>query len=244
MQGIRDAVNAVAGFETLPQPDKLRFFAWALHAGGKEHLKPADFAACYDAVHLQQPGHLHRDLKALESKGDLLRSTHGVRLAKTLRDGHDAKYGNRPQTVQVHDILKNLSASVSSPDRREYLEEALLCCKAGAWRGAIIMSWNVAFDHLCEHIITKKLVDFNAVTSAWKKPVTIAVRKDLQELKENDVVTVCRTAGITDKTQTKCLDRNLGIRNDAAHPSGAKFDQLRAESFISEVVRTIVSGLS
>ena len=156
MERICDAVAAVASFETLPHPDKQRFFAWALHVDGREHLKPADFVACYDAVHLQQPSNLHRDLKALESKGDLLRSAQGVRLAKSLRDGHEEKYGKRALTVQVHDLLKQLLASVSSPDRQEYLEEALLCFKAGAWRGAIVMSWSVAFDHLCEHIVTKK----------------------------------------------------------------------------------------
>ena len=244
MERIREAVAAVTGFSGFSHADKQRFFAWALHVDGKENLKSADFAACYEAVHLQQPSNIHRDLKALETKGDLLKSVQGLRLSKTRRDVHEEKYGKRALTVHVHDLLKKLLASVSSPDRREYLEEALLCFKAGAWRGAIVMSWSVAFDHFCEFIVAKKLVEFNTVTAAWKKPVTIAARKDLQELKENDVVTACRTAGITDKTQTKCLERNLGIRNDAAHPSGTKFNQLQAENFISEVVQTIVSGLN
>jgi hypothetical protein len=242
MQHLRNAVAGVAAFDQLSHADKQRFFAWALHGAGKEHLKPADFAACYDAVHLQPPGNLHRDLKSLE-KRDLLKSAQGYRLSKVQRDAHDAKYGGRPQTRQVHDLLAKLPAMLNSPGYREYLDEALLCFRVGSWRGAIIMAWNLAFDHLCSHVITKKLAEFNAVASAWKKSVTIAQRSDFQELRESQVISVCRDASITDKTQDKCLDRNLSIRNDAAHPSGAKFDQLRTEAFITEVVNTIVLGL-
>lgn len=246
MQRIRDAVSAVAGFDTLPPADKLRFFAWAMHANGKEHLKPADFTACFEAVHLPPPGNIHRDLKALEG-GDLLKSSQGLRLSKQHRDVHDAKYGNRPQTVQVHEILTKLVLSVSSADRREYLEEALRCFRACAWRGAVIMSWNAAFDHLCEHIVSKKLKEFNAGWAAAfpspKKAATFTHRSDLQDVKESEVIKACRSGTITDGTQHKCLERNLGLRNDAAHPSGAKFNQLQAESFISEVVQTIVLGI-
>jgi hypothetical protein len=245
MQRVRDAVAGVPGFDKLRHADKLRFFAWSLHAEGKEHLKAADFTGCYDVVHLRAPANVHRALQALEEQGDLLKSSQGYKLSKPLRDQLDVKHGNRPLTVAVIDVLEKLPSSLSSPAYRAYLDEAVRCFGARAWRAAIIMAWNVAFDHLCDHVITKKLAEFKRAYPSLnkKKPTTIMRRSDLQELKESEVILVCRQAGITDGIQHKCLDRNLGIRNDAAHPSGAEFDQPRSEAFILDVVKTIVHGL-
>jgi hypothetical protein len=245
MHRVRDAVAGVAEFDSFTHADKIRFFIWVLHADGKEHVQASDVTRCYDAINLTQPANIHQQVKTLEKQKDLLPSKQGYRLAKHLRDRLDAKHGSRPVTVQVHELLTKLPASLQSPDYRDYLDEALKCFRVGAWRGAIIMAWCLAFDHLCDYVLAdaKRLADFNSITSKWKKPVTISQRSDLQELMESQVVTVCRDAAITDKTQTKCVQRNLGIRNDAAHPSGAKFSQPQAEAFIIEVVQTIVLGL-
>jgi hypothetical protein len=242
---IKEVVAPLVGFEKLPHADKLRLFAWTLHADGKEYVKASDFAECYDALHLPPPSNLHRAVQALAEQRDLLKSAQGYRLAKPVRDRHEAKYGLRPITVQVHELLASLPAKLSSKEQSEYLNEALCCFRGQAWRAAIIMAWNVAFDHLCE-VVTGRLPAFNAgYAQAYPKAAeVIAQRSELRDMKESVVIRVCRTAGIIDKTQAKCLERNLEIRNDAAHPSGAPFNQLRAEAFILDVVQTIVLGLA
>lgn len=246
MQRIRDAVAAVTGFEKWSHADKLRFFAWVLHADGKEDIKPADFGACFDAVHLARPPGLYRAIEALEQQRDLLPSPKkgvGLRLSKKHRDAHDAKYGQRRVTVEVLKELEGLPAKLSNPLQREYLDEALKCFRAGAWRAAIIMAWNLAYDHLCEHVMAKKLAEFNAQCTGWKKQFIVNARTDLRKLDERTVIDTCRTATITDKTFDKCLVRNLEIRNDAAHPSGSRYSQSQAEAFMMDIVQNVVLAI-
>jgi len=143
-------------------------------------------------------------------------------------------------TTQLLASLEALPGSLSDLDQRVYLDEALKCLRAEAWRSAIVMSWNLAYDHLCRHIIKNKLKELNIVTSGWKNPITIKQRSDLQELKEAVVLDACRVAVITDKTVSKVLKSRLDERNDAAHPSGRKFGQSQAEAFVEDVVKNVV----
>jgi hypothetical protein len=246
MERLRELVAQLDGFEQAAHAEKLRFFAWALHEGGKEHVGPADLNACYRALHIPPPGNLHRAVQALEQQRDLLKSAEGYRLSKSARDRFAARVGRRKVSVQIHDLLAGLTGQMSTAAQRDYLDEALRCFRAEAWRAAVIMSWNVAFDHLCEAIVSTKLADFNRAfpTAFPKLAQTIVQRADLRDVKESVVIKVSRTANIVDKTQFKCLERSLDIRNDAAHPSGAGFNQPKAEAYILDVVETIVLGVS
>lgn len=241
MQRLYEVVSAANDFHQWPHADKIRLFAWALHADGKGDLKVADLAACFDSLHLAEPGNLHRAVQALAEQGDLLKSHTGYRLSKPVRDRLANKHGSRPITVQVHALLAALPEKLLVDTQREYLDEALRCFRAGAWRGAIIMAWNLAFDHLCQ-VIVSRLDEFNrAFPLAYPKSSEVIVsRTDLQEIKESTAIRVCRTAGILDKTQAKCLERHLEVRNDAAHPSGAQFSQPKAEAFILDVIPTVL----
>ena len=246
MDRLHDIVDGIPSFAKWTFSDQVRLFAWVLHADGKEHLKVADIGAHFGRLHLSPPANLSRIVQALEEKGDMLKSSRGYRLAMAVRDDLAARYGNRPITVQVHETLMALPSKLTSPLQKEYLDEALACCKhAHAWRAAVIMSWNLAYDHFVHTILTTRLAEFNAgwAKTFQKRSFIAAGRSDFQDVKESEVIKAARTAGITDHTQHKCLERSLDIRNDAAHPSGAKFDQPRAEAFILEVVQTIVLGL-
>jgi len=244
-QRVNDVVARLAGFDGFPHADKLRLFAWALHLDGKEHVKVGDFAGCYDGLHLRPPSNLHRAVQALCEQGDLLKSAQGYRLSKPVRDRHDTKYGRRPSTIQLHDLLETLPSKLTSASQKDYLDEALRCFRAEGWRASIIMAWNLAFDHLCEVAIAKLANFKSGYAKAFPKATdAISQRSDLRDLKESVVIRACRVADIIDKTQAKCLERHLDIRNDAAHPSGAPFNQPKAEAFILDVVQTIVLGLA
>lgn len=245
-QRLKDLVGGIADFDKWAHADKLRFFSWVLHGESKEHLKASDFVVCYDALHLRQPVNLRRSMESLEEQGDLLKSASGHRLEKTVRDRLEAKYGMRTISVQVHSLLASLPGRLSAPEQQDYLDEAIRCFRAEAWRGAALMSWNLAFDHLVQVIVTTRLADFNAAYAKQyqKKPLTFSDRADFQEVKESVVIDIARAAGITDKTQHQVLDRNLGVRNSIAHPSAFPFKQPQSEAFILEVVQTVVLGLT
>lgn len=59
-------------------------------------------------------------------------------------------------------LLKNLPAQIPDLGERTYLDEALICYEHGAFRAAIVMTWNLAYHHLCDRIIKRRLGDFNA----------------------------------------------------------------------------------
>ncbi len=151
-----------------------------------------------------------------------------------------------PSAVKVQALLSALPAQLSAPSQVAYLDEAIRCFRAEAWRATAIMAWNLAFDHVCELVASRKLVEFNAgfAQAFPKRAYTVRNREDLREMKESEVIRVCRVADIVDKTQAKCLERNLGIRNDVAHPSGAHFSQVQAEAFVLDVIQTVVLGLA
>jgi hypothetical protein len=133
--------------------------------------------------------------------------------------------------------LRDLPTKLPDLQEREYLEEALRCLRATAYRAAIVMSWNVAYDHLCDQIVKKHLAAFNAqLVSQFPKQKVVTVREDFYDINEARVIEVSRAAGIVDKNVFGVLDASLRIRNRAAHPSGSTFLQPQAENYILDLV--------
>src|SRR5205814_7304003 len=132
------------------------------------------------------------------------------RLERTLREKFDGTYGQRAITVEVHKTLRDLPAKL--PDAEgEYLEEALRCIQATAYRAAIVMCWNVGYDHLCGQILKNHIGAFNSKMAAMfpKEKTVVATREDFYEFNEARVLEVCRAAGLTDRNVHGVLDASL-----------------------------------
>ena len=124
-----------------------------------------------------------------------------------------------------------------------FLEETLICFKNAAFRAAVVMAWNLAYDHLCVWIHTKHLAAFNTrlpirFPKADLQP--IVNRDDFTEMKESQVIEACRSAGIITGSVFKVLDEKLKKRNLAAHPSGIAISQLTAEEMIHDLVENVI----
>jgi len=132
---------------------------------------------------------------------------------------------------------------------RAYYQEALICYKHGSRRGAVVMTWNIAFSHLCDHVLANRLTDFN---SRWqlsfpgmhkgnKGVKTISVFDDFaEELKEQQVLEICRDAGIITKNIYNIMHAALGKRNAAAHPNAVVIDQVQTDAYISDLITNVV----
>jgi len=134
---------------------------------------------------------------------------------------------------------------------RAYYKEALICYKHGSPRAAVVMTWNIAFSHLCDHVLNKRLNDFNtrwllAHPNTHKKKVrTIAAFDDFnEELKESEVLTICRDAGIISKNIYNIMHAALGMRNAAAHPNAVIIDSVQADAFISGLITNVVQKIA
>lgn len=243
----------ISGIDNLPQwqhVEKIRFFGWFLHSyGSRNDFSPADVIACYEQVHLDKPGNVHQLLAQLASKRprDLLRSANGYRLEKRIRDSLDARFGRRPSAIRVDKLLSELPARIPHLSEREFLDESLRCFQAGAFRAAVVMCWNLAFDHLCTFILQHHLARFNQYWPlcfkkhpAQARVPAVSKRDDFSEFRESEVIEICRAAAIISADVTKVLREKLDKRNSAAHPSGVVISQLQAESFIDDLVRNAI----
>lgn len=242
--------RAVAGFDHLQHVDRIKLFAWHLHTHkNMECFMPADIRRCYADVHLDGPKNIPQQLAQLAGKKppQILKNKSGYRLEKRSRDELDKKYGQRSITVEVANLLKDLPGKLPDLAEQTYLGEALKCFSVGAFRAAIVMTWNLGYHHLCDFILKQKLAEFNTrwavVFPAHHKNGTKTIAKidDFgDQLKESEVIKIAKSAGIVTNDVSKILEDKLGRRNSAAHPSGVKIEQLQAEEFIDDLVKNVV----
>jgi hypothetical protein len=232
--------------------DKIKIFGWWLHTfDTKDHFAGADILKCYDAAHFSRPTSIGPYLSPLVERKELLRSGGGYRLAHHVRDELDQVYGQNPSTVQIKSLLGGLPAKLPTLAERKYLDETLDCYKAGAMRAAIVMTWNLAYAHLCDHIVKNRLADFN---SRWqldhpgdhKKGLrSISAVDDFsnEELGEAKVLKIALNAGIVVKNVYNILDPGLKRRNAAAHPNNIIVTQLQTDAYIEDMVNNAILNI-
>lgn len=253
MAALPDLIKGIKTFPDWPHADKIKFFAWYWHTiKHVDRFSPADLRACYDALGLQKPSNINPYISSLEGKKpkQILRDGKGLYLPLQVRAAFDEKYGQRTITVEITRILSELPRQVPDLAERTFLDETLTCFRNGAFRASIVMAWNLAYHHLCDHVLRTKLVEFNA---SWrgvyqghhtKKIQAVATMDDFSELlKESQVIEVCNSAGVFNSDVHRILVEKLARRNSAAHPSSISIGQLQAEDFIDDLVKNVVLRL-
>lgn len=243
-ESLPEWIRGVPNFDSWTHTQRIRLFGWFIHVHlGRDRFSTGDIRNCYTQLHAETPGNISQLLANLANQNprEVLKDGRGHYLERKLREALDAKYGQRASTVQVIQALTELPSKLPDSAERAYLEEALICFRHGAFRAAAIMTWNVAYDHLCSHILTKRLTDFNA---QWTAPSTkiksIAAREDFHGPKERDVLQACRAANITSKNVHAVLDEKLNVRNRIAHAGGQSFLQPQAEAYILDLINNAV----
>ena len=211
---------------------------------------PADIKACYVELGMHEPSGIQPFLVAMEKRRpkEALRNSQGYALEKSVRDKLEAKYGQRAATVQVDKLLSDLPTKIPSIVERDFLNEALICFRHKAFRASIVMTWNLAYDHLCEYVLNDptRLADFNTqLPKSYPKAdiSSITKKEDFSELKEFQVLQVCRSANLTSKDVHKVLKEKLDRRNSYAHPSTLSIAPQTAEEYIIDLVTNMVLKL-
>ena len=161
---LNDLVSSISAFSGWKHPDKIKLFAWFIHTKlSKDRFASSDIARCYESISVQKPSSIHPFLTGLEARKpkQVLRDGRGFYLERSVREALDVKYGQRPVAIHIEKTLLELPVQVPDLAEREFLDEALRCYKAGAFRAAIVMCWNLAYDHLLTYILKHKLSEFN-----------------------------------------------------------------------------------
>jgi hypothetical protein len=248
MEDIAAIVATILDFHDWNHVKKIKLFAWFLHSQGTEQFNSTDIRLIYEKLYIDKPTNIASLLDQLSEKNpkELLKDSRGYSLVGRLRDDMARKYSARPTAVYVSTLLRELPARLPNLVERTYLDEALACFNAGAFRASIVMCWNLAYDHLCEFVLSKHLSGFNTqLPKSFPKADISAVGKkdDFQDLKESQVLQVSKSANIISGSLHKILKEKLDRRNIAAHPSGVVVAQPTAEEFIKDLIENVVLKL-
>lgn len=228
--------------------EKIKLFAWWLHThGGKPHFQHSDLTKCFNDLHLAGPNTIGPYIARLVDKKELLKDKHGYRLEAQQRAALDKLHGQTAATVQITAMLAGLPDKLPTLAERQYLQEALICYQQGAFRAAIVMTWNVAYSHLCDFVVDKKLTEFNtrwqsAYVGDHKPPKEVKAVSDFAdlELKEHKVLKICLDAGIISKNVFNFMDPGLKRRNAAAHPNSVVIGKVQVDAFIDDMISNVV----
>lgn len=249
---LEELIQQISDFHKWSFADKVRLFGWYLQTyDGMAHFQPADIRGCFAKLGLEQPSNLPRSCQALtETKPpQFLKSTKGYSLERRAKEKLDGDYGEREATIAVHKMLSELPSKVPGIEERDFLNEALTCFKHKAFRAAIVMAWNLAYDHFIRWIYNDaaRLASFNSQLPLSYKKADISVVNlidDFSFLKEHQVLTVAKSAKLISPSLHKVMQEKLDRRNAVAHPSNIAVHQVTAEDCIKDLVENVVLRLT
>jgi hypothetical protein len=243
---VTEFAASIPGFYRKTAVDQIILLAW--YAETREQRASFDGAymrRCFSEVSAAAPNmSLYLPRMAAKRPPQLVRVKDGYRLAPEIRRTLDTRHGGEPTSLAVARALTDLPARLPDLAEREFLTETLNCYRVRAFRAAIVMAWNLAYDHLVRWVLhdPQRLQAFNAgiVSKYPKKNLTVFKREDLETLKESEFVEVARTANLTDKNTTQILRDKLNRRNMAAHPSCVVITQHQADDMITDLVENVI----
>ncbi|MBI4269036.1 MAG: hypothetical protein HY615_01775 [Candidatus Rokubacteria bacterium] len=240
----------VPNFDGLSEPERIKHLVWYLHKHeARERVDVEAIRGCYTKLNYESRN-LARDMTRLADRtpSELLKDATGYRLEARARAALDAKYGDAPSSIAVEKLLADLPSKVPGTDESVFLQEALNCYRVKAFRSAIVMAWNLAYDHLLRWLLADpaRLQTFNQripVRYPKKQGVQITKFDDFEDLKESEVIEVASSASLLNGNVVKVLDKELKRRNTAAHPSPLVFTRYQAEDSITDLVNNVVLNL-
>lgn len=249
---LEEFVQQIPGFNGWNYAEKIRAFAWYVQTyRGKAHFQPADVGRCFTELGLERPASIGPFFQAMmKSKPkQLLKSAKGYSLERRLKEQFDAAYGEREASIAVHKMLAELPAKVPGIEERAYLNEALTCFKHKAFRAAITMAWNLAYDHFLRCILNDpaRLAKFNAQLPVSYPKADVKVINDIDDfsfLKEDQVLTVAKKCNLLSVSLHKVMKEKLDRRNAVAHPANIGVYQVTAEDCIKDLVENVVLKLT
>jgi hypothetical protein len=248
---LRDFVRQNPFFTGASHPEKIKAFGWFLHTYRKvDRFSASDIRKCYNDSDIAPPVNMNRFLDSLTEKRppELLKDGRGYRLSQHVRERIDAALGRAEMVVRVESQLADLPGKIASESERLFLTEVLTCYRHGAFRAAIVMSWNLAYDHLVRWVLSDPVrnAEFNAGIprrNPKKAHIVVTKRADFEELKEDEVVDIVGGLSGFSANIKRILKEKLGRRNTYAHPSILRIERAQVDDMITDLVNNVVLTL-
>ena len=133
--------------------------------------------------------------------------------------------------------MEELLARIPGTDIRDYMREAMSCYMAGAYRGALVLSYIALFDDLLA-----KLGELGNVNSAAKTIFTEATKKKAeQDVYESYLIDQLTSKSLISGLDSSFLTTLRTLRNKSAHPSGHKPSPEEARFIFFETIDRFLS---
>lgn len=238
----------------LSQPNQVLHLGWFLHFHRQlDRFDTGIIRSCYEEIHMDPPN-VSKLLSRLAEKRPrvMLKDGSGYYLEHRTRTELNEKYGEHETTLAVSALLRDLPGRVANEAERLFLREAITCYHHRAFRAAIVMAWNLTYDHMARWILSDsgRLAAFNSQIAARVGPhsrrgaTQIAKREDFEQLEEKEMIDIMARASLLPSSNTKkILEMQLTRRNMVAHPSLVIVDAPQADDTITSLVQNVVLAL-
>jgi hypothetical protein len=246
VEALRGFAASVEGFYRKSAVDQLLIMAWFLEARQRRpYFDAAQMRQCFRDVGVDPPNmRVYLPRLAAKKPPQLIKEKGGYRLSGAMKRDLEKRYSDDPTIVAISQLLSELPAKIPDLAEREFLSEALSCYRVKAYRAAIIMAWNLAYDHVVRWILADagRIQSLNSgiATRYPKKGLIVAKFDDLAELKESEFIEACRTSGLLNKNTVAIMKDKLARRNIVAHPSRITVTQHQADDAISDLVLNVI----
>jgi hypothetical protein len=140
--------------------------------------------------------------------------------------------------------LRALLPKIASQRTRDFVEEAILCYEANAYRASTVLSWIGAVSLLYDYVFSTKLVNFNAElarrgATQKHKPKPVANMDDFAEIKEETFLDIAHAISIIGKSVKDELKARLQLRNGCGHPNNLQIGQHMAAAHLEALITNV-----
>ena len=136
--------------------------------------------------------------------------------------------------------LKSQLKKLNNDEEEQYLQESIQCLESGAYRAGIIFIWNFAIRNIHHRLLKHSINSLNqAIGRHTNNSKRVTNVDDFAYIKESVVLKVAVDLGEFDKNQKKILDDCLDIRNSCSHPGKYKPTQIKAKSYIEDMINIL-----
>lgn len=153
-------------------------------------------------------------------------------------------------TSAVSNKLREIEAKLKEPHQQIIVQDTIKCLESGAYRAAIVMGWNLAFEHLRQWIHADetaggRLDRFNALLTQRNRDKTnkydpIVDYDDFVGIGEALVIEIAHLAKLLPKAKWQLLEAGLNRRNHFAHPNFEKATVDSAKGYIDDLIINVV----
>lgn len=138
-----------------------------------------------------------------------------------------------------HDVgtLQTLAATLDDVGVRTYVDEGIVCLRAGALRAATVFLWTGAVITLRESVWTAGAAAVDAgLKSHNPKARDFRKRDDFAYVKDLDLLQIAQDLGVLDKSEKTLLGQALDLRNQCGHPVKYNPGVKKVAAFVEDVV--------